>query len=120
MEHGSVRGDFWLTASVKKQKGRLYIPAEQFYRGYINVGDVQDRDYRVLGVKEPGFFCTWSNIFYVTQSLKIFRVTHPCNISCMEVRGEAGHIVDRGTGFLARFYPADMVRLYAELFGSGV
>jgi hypothetical protein len=54
----------------------MYIPREHLCSGYRN-RRILAYDYFMLGMTDPGFYCSWDGVFYLTKSKKIFSVDTP-------------------------------------------
>lgn len=76
---------------------------------------ILSNEYDILGVEVPGFYRTPSELYYVTpRTLRPLRceVDRLFDLSVLLT----GVITVRFTGRPAKFYQADLARLYSEMF----
>lgn len=105
--------DFHLTASVTRQAGRLYIPEKYLFK-YASYHILRN-EYEILNVETPGFYLTPCGLYYVVpKTLRPLRSELPflSNLS----GNSSGLIHNKETHELAKFYLADLARLYTEMF----
>lgn len=105
--------DFFLIASIRREKGKLYIPKELADK-YQPTG-LFPEDLQILSCKRPGFHLYKKSLFYVTpKTLKIFTVV-PRYLSLTTV-AESGDIVKEEDNRPVKFYPLNYAELYSQLF----
>ena len=105
-----------MIASTRKKKGFLYVPIELYNWGYVNSAGIQEHDYLMLGAEKPGFYCTWTNLFFLTKSKKIFKLDPPL-LTKVGVCPVSGVYIERGIIYSpVKFSPVSVEDLYIDMF----